>query len=56
MHFQSDEQFLKLTKILEIKNKGGLSGVCSDISVAKKILPRNIFRLCVLQHSGAGWG
>jgi hypothetical protein len=22
MHFRSDEQFLKLTKILEIKNKG----------------------------------
>ena len=26
MHFRSDEQFLKLTKILEIKNKGNYRG------------------------------
>ena len=26
MHFRSDEKFLKLTKILEIKNKGNYRG------------------------------
>jgi hypothetical protein len=33
---------------------GELSGVCSDIPPAKMILPKNIFGLCVLKHSGAG--
>jgi hypothetical protein len=50
MHFRSDKQFLKLTKILEIKNKRNFRGVCSDIPVAKMILPKNIFGLCVLKR------
>ena len=54
MHFRSDKQFLKLTKILEIKNKGELSGVCSDIPLAKMILPQNSFGLCDLKHTCAG--
>ena len=56
MHFRSDEKFLKLTKILEIKNKGELSGVCSDIPPAKMILSQNLFGRCVLKHRNAGGG
>ena len=56
MHFRSDEKFLELTKILEIKNEGELSGVCSDIPLAKMTLPQNIFGLCVLKHARAGGG
>ena len=56
MHFWSDEKFLDLTKILEIKNKGELSGVCSDIPPAKMTLPKNIFCICVLKHARAGGG
>jgi hypothetical protein len=48
MHFRSDEKFLKITKILEIKNKRDLSGVCSDILLAKMTLPQYIFGLCDL--------
>ena len=56
MHFRSDEKFQELAKILEIKNKGELSGVCSDIPVAKMILHQNIFGLCVLKHIKSGEG
>ena len=56
MHFRSDEKFLELTKIFEIKNKGNYWGVCSDIPPAKMTLPKNIFGLCVLKHACAGGG
>jgi hypothetical protein len=54
MHFCSDELSLKLTKILEIENKGELLGVCSDIPPAKMVLPQNIFGLFVLKHRKTG--
>jgi hypothetical protein len=37
---------IDIAKILEIKNNGELSGVCSDIPPAKMILSQNIFSLC----------
>jgi hypothetical protein len=43
-------------KILEMKNKGELSGVCSNIPPAKMILSQNIFGLCVLKTQKCRWG
>ena len=47
MHFRSDEQFLKLVKILKIEKK---------IFAGQNDTSQNIFGLCFWKHTAAGGG
>ena len=53
MHFKSDEKFLEITKILEIKNKGNYRGSVPTFRQPKWHFPK-IILVCVLKHTRAG--